>query len=391
MTYQVAGGAAQPTVIRLPDTAVEVTVGFYTVGIELSEARAKHRMVQVFRLLADIVKAFGTHALDVLCLNDLGELDADVVEWFSELLKTSAAPPVLIFCDSHYATLVVPDRIRGYSYNWIQVAGRTFQHLRIHVEGIEAPTSIINFNIAAAPRRKMSSTERLQYFRACREACHNDRFIWGGCNIGLIQLLVLLQSFGPRFSDGPNGSLRVVYSHPTKGRQGDFAVTYDFFAVQVNSQVGVNFGGVSDDHDLVIAKVFSPTNGMHVAPGSAAQLVPMLLSLTPPAVTPQRQTSPEVVSDASDSDAALPADHASLMLKVVSPPMDKNSEHETGEAAGNAAQLVAKRHRTVKSPTPRVDEILGSNAENTASLRDLLKRFVIEWATRSWRIWATKA
>ena len=130
---------------------------------------------------------------------------------------------------------------------------------------------------------------------------------------------------------------------------------------------------------------------MHVAPGSAAQPVPMLLSLTPPAVTPQRQTSPEVVSDASDSDAALPADHASLMLKVVSPPMDKNSEHETGEAAGSAAQLVPKRRRTVKRPTPRVDEIFGSNAENTASLRDLLERFVIEWATRSWRIWATKA
>ena len=153
MTYQVAGGAAQPTVIRLRGTAVELTVGFYSVGIQLSEVRAKHRMMQEILLIADIVKAFGTHALDVLCLNDLGELDADVVEWFSELLKTSAAPPVLIFCDSHYATLVVPDRIRGYNYNWTQVAGRTFQHLRIHVEGIEAPTSIINFNIAAALNR----------------------------------------------------------------------------------------------------------------------------------------------------------------------------------------------------------------------------------------------
>ena len=130
MTYQVAGGAAQPTVIRLPDTAVEVTVGFYTVGVELSEARAKHRMVQVFRLLADIRRAFGTHCLDVLCLDDLGELDADVVEWFSGLLRTSAAPPVLIFCDSHYATLVVPGRIRVDKYNWTHVAGRSFQHLR---------------------------------------------------------------------------------------------------------------------------------------------------------------------------------------------------------------------------------------------------------------------
>ena len=153
-----------------------------------------------------------------------------------------------------------------------------------------------------------------------------------------------------------------------------------------------NFNGVSDDHDLVIAKVFatddSPTNAMHIAPGSAAQLVPMLLSLTPPAVTQQRQTSPEVVSAASDSDAALPALHASPRLKVVTPPMDTNSEHEAGEAAGNAAQLDPKRRRTLKGPTPRVDEI---KAENTASLRDLLERIVTEWSTRSWRTWATRA
>ena len=97
------------------------------------------------------------------------------------------------------------------------------------------------------------------------------------------------------------------------------------------------------------------------------------------------------MSDASDSDAALPADHASLMLKVVSPPMDKNSEHETGEAAGSAAQLDPKRRRTLKGPTPRVDESLGSKAENTASLRDLLERIVTEWATRSGRAWATRA
>ena len=65
MTYQVAGDAAQPTVIRLPDTAVELTVGFYSVGIQLSEMRAKHMIIQVYQLLADIVSAFSAHALDV--------------------------------------------------------------------------------------------------------------------------------------------------------------------------------------------------------------------------------------------------------------------------------------------------------------------------------------
>ena len=65
-------------------------------------------------LIADILKAFNTHGLDILCLNELGELgvglgarvpQGNVVAWISELLKDSAVPPVDIFCDSHYATL----------------------------------------------------------------------------------------------------------------------------------------------------------------------------------------------------------------------------------------------------------------------------------------------
>ena len=48
----------------------------------------------------------------------------------------------------------------------------------------------------------MSSTERLEYFTAFHKACHNDRFIWGGCNTELVQLLVLLQSTDTRFSVG---------------------------------------------------------------------------------------------------------------------------------------------------------------------------------------------
>jgi hypothetical protein len=112
-THDHPGGAAQPTVSELPDNAAELTVGFYNVGMQAAELQGKNWKTKECRLQADILKAFNTHALDVLCLNDLGELDADVIEWFSELLRTSAAPPVLIFCDSHYAMLVVSDRIRG--------------------------------------------------------------------------------------------------------------------------------------------------------------------------------------------------------------------------------------------------------------------------------------
>ena len=50
--------------------------------------------------------------------------------------------------------------------------------------------------------------------------------------------------------------MQMVYSHKVGCQQGDLALTYDSQAAQVDSRVGETHGGVSDAHDLVIAKVF---------------------------------------------------------------------------------------------------------------------------------------
>ena len=74
-THDHPGGVAQPTVSELPDNAAELTVGFYNVGIQVSELQTKNWKMKERVLIADILKAFNTHGLDVLCLNELGELD----------------------------------------------------------------------------------------------------------------------------------------------------------------------------------------------------------------------------------------------------------------------------------------------------------------------------
>ena len=51
------------------------------------------------------------------------------------------------------------------------------------------------------------------------------------------------------------GDMQVVFSNTLRMLAGDMAVTYGFHAVEVDSQVGRSHHGVSDAHDLVIAKV----------------------------------------------------------------------------------------------------------------------------------------
>jgi hypothetical protein len=75
-----AGGAAQPTFSALPDSASELTVGFYNVGIQLSEFGGKKWKMKERRLAADIFKAFDLHALDLLCLSEIGEIGVGIGE-----------------------------------------------------------------------------------------------------------------------------------------------------------------------------------------------------------------------------------------------------------------------------------------------------------------------
>jgi hypothetical protein len=63
---------------ELPADTVRLTVGFYNVGIQFTELAGKKWLLKQSRLRADIVKAFDTHGLDILCLCELGELGVGI-------------------------------------------------------------------------------------------------------------------------------------------------------------------------------------------------------------------------------------------------------------------------------------------------------------------------
>ena len=83
------GGAEQPTFTQLPDDTSELTVGFYNVGIQLQMVRGKHWPQKEQTLKQDIVKAFDVHALDVLCLSALGQLNESLDQGLEESAGTS--------------------------------------------------------------------------------------------------------------------------------------------------------------------------------------------------------------------------------------------------------------------------------------------------------------
>ena len=94
------------------------------------------------KLAADIVEVANIHALDILCLSELGEVgvgigeklpEGDVIAWIRNLLADSAVSPVAIYADGHYATLVLSDRMEVLQYRVIRdfvktQRDRCFQH-----------------------------------------------------------------------------------------------------------------------------------------------------------------------------------------------------------------------------------------------------------------------
>ena len=111
------GGAAQPTLLsdgaeqtmlcELPESTKELAVGFYNVGVCVDEIGERGWKIKQRRLKTDIVKAFDVHALDVLCLSALGQLNESLDNgleesagtWIKSLMSSgmhsSAAQPAL--------------------------------------------------------------------------------------------------------------------------------------------------------------------------------------------------------------------------------------------------------------------------------------------------------
>jgi hypothetical protein len=260
---------------ELPADTARLTVGFYNVGIQFTELAGKKWLLKQSRLRADIVKAFDTHGLDILCLCELGELgvgiaaglvERNVNAWMTELLRDSAIPPVNIFAESHYLTIVKTSRVKADRYRLVQgfddkVMVRSFQHLRVFVAGDDVPISIINCHAPSSKKRALTLSCRKLYLSTAHTVCAGDRFVWGGdFNTGCIQFTAIMKGIDSRYSGGegdPSTPLQVLYSHPMKARNGDLAVSYGLGAIQINSAVGKSHNGVSDAHDLVIASVFA--------------------------------------------------------------------------------------------------------------------------------------
>ena len=252
--------------------ATELTVGFYNVGIQLSEVGGRGWKMSERRLASDLAKAFKVHALDILCLCELGEIrrgigenvsGGDVYAWVRGLLSDRAVPPVRVYVDGHYATIVKSNRVAVLQSKLVSdfvpdQADRCFQHLRVRVDDDSEPVSIVNCQSAG-----LTVSGRMRTFLACHNACARDRFIWGGdFNTGVIQLTALVQSIGDSYtidsSAAQPGSLQLVFSHPLRFKHGDLAMTHGLRSVQTSSEVGALFHGVSDVHDLGVAKVFVP-------------------------------------------------------------------------------------------------------------------------------------
>ena len=301
---------------ELPHDASELNVAFYNVGINSSQVGTKKWSRTEKTLAADIIKAVDMHALDILCLSELGGIDVgiqnklregNVEVWIRNVLAGSQVSPVDIYVDAHYATLVLSDRVKLLEYRLIDEfietqPYRCFQHFRFHVKDRHEPISIVNCHAPSSVRRHLSMEMRKKYFIAFHSACASDPFIWGGdFNTGLLNLSSFLETIDDRYkvsetSAAQSGSLRYVFSNTLSLVHGDIAVTFGLCSAQEDSLVGKSFNGVSDKHDVVVARVLASPS-LQVTQRSEWPLPASLAA------------RPMVAASSSSSSAAQPAPH----------------------------------------------------------------------------------
>jgi len=309
-------------------------VGFYNLAIQLAEFGGPEWKQKELKLSSDLVKAFVTHELDILCLCELGELgvdlvgkipDGDVDAWIRELLANSAVPPVAIYTNGNYTTIVAQTgRVDITEHRLVkgfitQQSDRCYQHFRVRVRGDSDPVSIINCHAPSSTKRKLTNAGRQIYFKSFHDTSFPDRFIWGGdFNTQLTMMSIFMEQLHPRYtaeqdenSSAAQPGMQFILSHQVGFKRGDMAVTYGLSSVQVNSQVGVSRAGASDAHDLVVAKIFCTDCRMPAVAGatqaagsssSAAQPASADQPLPPPRKPARSASSSSTESAASCAD-----------------------------------------------------------------------------------------
>ena len=208
---------------QLPESTKELAVGFYNVVVCLEEIGERGWKMKQRRLKTDIVRAFEDHALDVLCLSALGQLNESLDDrfekgtgtWIKSLISAEGGMmDITIHADDHYVTIVKDTRVDVTHYEIV----------RRFVSGQE---------------------ERSFQFSGQEERTVDPRY--------------LITDRDTSSAEQP-GITQVVFSHPLRYRHGDIALTCGLRAAQVNSEVGRFYSGASADHDLVVAKVFVPAS-----------------------------------------------------------------------------------------------------------------------------------
>ena len=381
-----SGGAAQPTFLTLPANTTELTVGFYNVSISVEEINERGWKTKERKLASDLAKAFQAHTLDILCLSELGEIGkgigekiagGDVDAWIRGLLSDRAVPPVCLYINGHYATIVKSGRVAVLERRLVSgfvpdQSDRCFQHLRVRIGDDSEPVSIVNCHAPATRKRGLTADGRMRTFLACHEACAGDRFIWGGdFNTGVTHLTTLLQSIDDSYimnsSAAQPGSMQLIFSHPLRFKHGDLAMTKGLSSVQVNSEVGAFFNGASNDHDLVVAKVFGLGGSRPATPSTIQRITAAYPPLTwgeassPPCSIPH-------TDDAEESDSSA----AQLVTFPSSAPSEATDDAEDRDSS--AVQPVTFTKLILRAATPRVNAIFGSDAPAAVALQQMLEK-----------------
>ena len=354
-------------------------MGFYNVGLNKNQVNKKGWKIKERKLKEDIVNAFEKHSLDVLCLCELGELNDGLGDqlseglegWIWSMIADSAVQPVQIYGDGHYCTIIKAGRVAVKGYKVVQgfhpqQPERSFQHFRVLVDDIASVVTIVNCHAPASKKTGLTMAGRKHYLQAFHDASGADPFIWGGdINTGVMNLSSLMKDLDMKFKLEPSsaaqpGAVEVVYSHPLRAKHGDLALVHGLCAIQVNSEVGNFQQGVSDAHDLVVAKVCVPRADTAAEPqppehassssNSAAQPVPVDRGPPPTAMPSSRDTPiPRVTQTHPLVQWQPKKDHP---VQVESSSYSYSNRDSGDEASSSAAQPAVRRKLMLKAAKP---------------------------------------
>ena len=192
-----SGGAEQPSFMEFEDDQSEETVAFYNVGIQRTEVGTRKLERKTEDLKQDIVNASSLYGLDMLCLCEVGAINAgleaktyrlytnSIAEWIRNLLADTDVSQAVVYADAQDVTIVnkmkFDDVHDAFVSDFISAQReRFFQHLRLRLRASGKLVSVINCHAPSSKKRKLTNQRRLRYFQEFHTRSGADPVIWGG-------------------------------------------------------------------------------------------------------------------------------------------------------------------------------------------------------------------